>query len=133
MSSAADCFVQTHHTYVHEDMAKILASFRHDAHPMAMLTASFAALGAYAPEANPALKGQTIYSSGASNNKAALALMDKQIYRLIGKSVTLAAMSYRVRQGRPFNRPPHSLSYAGTFLYMLDHLNQVGSVDCSAS
>ena len=38
--------------------------------------------------------------------------------------LALAAMSYRVRQGRPFNRPPQNLSYSETFLYLLDWLNE---------
>jgi citrate synthase len=45
--------------------------------------------------------------------------MDKQIFRLIGKSITLAAMAYRVRSGRNFVRPPAGASYAESFLYML--------------
>lgn len=36
----------------------------------------------------------------------------------------MAALAYRVRQGRPFNTPPPGLSYAGTFFYLLDHLNE---------
>ncbi|KAL0065085.1 hypothetical protein AAF712_007921 [Marasmius tenuissimus] len=50
--------------------------------------------------------------------------MDKQIYRLIGKATSLAAMAYRVRQGREFVTPPHGLSYTGSFLYQMDHLGQ---------
>jgi citrate synthase len=50
--------------------------------------------------------------------------MDKQIFRIIGKSATLAAMAYRVRQGRPFVLPPTGMSYTESFLYMLDHLNE---------
>ena len=46
--------------------------------------------------------------------------MDKQIYRLIGKAITLAAMAYRVRQGRAFVTPPTGMSYTGSFLYQLD-------------
>lgn len=45
---------------------------------------------------------------------ASLAVMDKQIYRLIGKATTLAAMAYRVRQGREFVTPPTGLSYTGS-------------------
>lgn len=70
---------------------------------MSIMTAGLAALGAFAPEANPSLQGQTLYTSGT---RASLALMDKQIMRLIGKSITLASMAYRIRQGRPFNPPP---------------------------
>jgi citrate synthase len=50
--------------------------------------------------------------------------MDKQIFRLLGKSISLAAMAYRVRMGRAFNRPPVGRSYTETFLYMLDYLNE---------
>ena len=76
-------------------------------------------------------------------DRASLANMDKQIYRLIGKAITLAAcvtspillqvlpssytygfashsMAYRVRQGRSFVTPPTGLSYTGSFLYQLD-------------
>lgn len=88
---------------------------------MALMAASFAALGAYAPEANPALAGQKLYTSGTSE---ALAVMDKQIYRLIGKAITVGAMAYRIRQGRSFNKPPTGLSYTASFLYLTDHLNE---------
>ena len=78
----------------------------YDAHPMAILTSAFAYLGSYYSEANPSLQGslhstmqivqfrinifvgQTLYTKG---DKESLAVMDKQIYRLIGKATTLAA------------------------------------------
>ncbi|KAM0752246.1 hypothetical protein T439DRAFT_324313 [Meredithblackwellia eburnea MCA 4105] len=110
-----------HHTYVHRDVDDIVGAFRYDAHPMAILTSSFAALGAFAPEANPSLQGQKLYTQG---DVPSLAVMDKQIYRLIGKSISLAAMAFRIRQGRPFNQPPTGLDYTSTFLYLLDHLNE---------
>ncbi|GAA5952696.1 hypothetical protein JCM21900_000406 [Sporobolomyces salmonicolor] len=110
-----------HHTFVHRDLEDIVGSFRFDAHPMAILTSGFAALGAYAPEANPSLAGQKLYTSGSS---AALQMMDKQIFRLLGKSITLAAMAYRARMGRPFVPPPSHMGYAESFLYMMDHLNE---------
>jgi citrate synthase len=113
-----------HHSFLHRDTENLMSTFRYDSHPMAMLTAGFAALGAYAAEANPSLQGQDLYTKAAKGDNAALANMDKQIYRLIGKAPTLAAMAYRVRQGRPFNRPPLGLSFAGTFLYMIDALNE---------
>lgn len=76
---------------------------------MAIMSSAFAALGSFHAEANPSLQGQKLYSSGSV---ASLKAMDKQIYRLIGKATTIAAMAFRVRQGRPFNRPPIGLSYA---------------------
>lgn len=112
-----------HHTYVHSDIEGIFKSFRYDSHPMSMLTSAFATLGAFAPEANPALQGQKLYSNAASGDLEALRVLDKQILRIIGKAPTLAAASYRMRQGRPFNRPAHGLSYTGNFLYLLDYLS----------
>ena len=52
-----------------------------------------------------------------------------QIYWLIGKAPTLAAMAYRIRQGRPFNRPPSGLSYAASFLYQIDKLGDAVGPD----
>ena len=133
-------------------MNDILTGFellpRYDAHPMSILTSAFAYLGSYYSEANPSLQGgitsnwnstftkrcfclqgQNIFTKG---DKASLALMDKQIYRLIGKATTLAAcvmflflgqmwiaispfrMAYRVRQGREFVTPPTNMSYTGS-------------------
>ncbi|ETW83169.1 hypothetical protein HETIRDRAFT_157258 [Heterobasidion irregulare TC 32-1] len=110
-----------HHSIVHADAEGFFRSFRYDAHPMAILTSAFAYLGSYYSEANPSLQGQTLFTKG---NPASLANMDKQIYRLIGKATTLAAMAYRVRQGREFVTPPTGLSYTGSFLYQMDHLGQ---------
>ncbi|KIJ52580.1 hypothetical protein M422DRAFT_26160 [Sphaerobolus stellatus SS14] len=110
-----------HHSVAHVDAEHLFRSFRYDAHPMAILTSSFAALGSYYSEANPSLQGQTLYTKGDSKS---LAIMDKQIYRLIGKATTFAAMAYRVRQGRPFVVPPQKLSYTGSFLYQMDHLSE---------
>uniref|UniRef100_L2GCP4 Citrate synthase n=1 Tax=Colletotrichum fructicola (strain Nara gc5) TaxID=1213859 RepID=L2GCP4_COLFN len=112
-----------HHTYIHSDIEGMFKSFRYDTHPMAMLQSSFSALGAFAPESNPSLQGQKLYTNAASGDPEALKMLDKQILRIIGKAPTLAAASYRMRQGRPFNRPAQGLSYTGNFLYLLDHLS----------
>ncbi|GAB0137225.1 hypothetical protein EsDP_00005501 [Epichloe bromicola] len=113
----------THHTYIHSDIEGMFKSFRYDSHPMSMMTSAFATLGAFAPEANPSLQGQRLYTSAAGGDVASLRVLDKQILRIIGKAPTLAAASYRMRQGRPFNRPAQGLSYTGNFLYLLDHLS----------
>ncbi|KAJ6508035.1 peroxysomal citrate synthase [Mycena vitilis] len=110
-----------HHSVIHADAEQFFRSFRYDAHPMAILTSALAYLGSYYSEANPSLQGQNLFTKG---DKASLAVMDKQIYRLIGKATTLAAMAYRVRQGREFVTPPTGLSYTGSFLYQMDHLGQ---------
>jgi len=110
-----------HHAVTHADAEQFCRSFRYDAHPMAILTSAFAYLGSYYAEANPSLQGQTLFSRG---DKESLAVMDKQIYRLIGKATTLAAMAYRVRQGRSFVTPPTGLSYTGAFLYQMDFMGE---------
>ncbi|KAH9940957.1 peroxysomal citrate synthase [Amylocystis lapponica] len=109
------------HGVMHSDAEGFFQSFRYDAHPMSMLTSAFAMLGSYYGEANPSLQGQRLYTNG---DRASLATMDRQIYRLIGKATTLAAMAYRVRQGRDFVTPPTGLSYTGSFLYQMDHLGE---------
>lgn len=146
---------------MHADAAGFFRAFRYDAHPMAILTSAFAYLGSYYGEANPSLQGivwllgrrgetlttllgQSLYTNAAKGDPAALRNMDKQIYRLIGKATTLAAMAYRVRQGREFVVPPTGMSYAEScvfsilglwqsrltpaglstrFLFQLDHLS----------
>jgi len=67
------------------------------------------------------MRGQNLYTKG---DAASLAIMDKQIFRLIGKATTFAAMAYRVRQGRGFITPPTGMSYTGSFLYQLDRLGE---------
>ncbi|KAG9009110.1 hypothetical protein FRB94_012506 [Tulasnella sp. JGI-2019a] len=111
------------HTIVHVDAEGLFKSFRYDAHPMAILCSAFAALGSFYEEANPSLKGQNLFTK---TDEASLANMDKQIYRLIGKATTFAAMAYRVRQGRPFVTPPTGMSYTSSFLYQMDYLGQEG-------
>ncbi|KJA19446.1 hypothetical protein HYPSUDRAFT_44191 [Hypholoma sublateritium FD-334 SS-4] len=111
----------SHHGVIHADAEQFCRSFRYDAHPMAILTSAFSYLGSYYGEANPSLQGQSLYTKG---DAASLSIMDKQIYRLIGKATTLAAMAYRVRQGREFVTPPTGLSYTGSFLYQMDHLGE---------
>ena len=94
----------THHTMLHETTKQFMEGFRHDAHPMAMLVSTAAALSAVYPEAkdvhNPANRLH-------------------QIKRLIGKMPTIAAMSYRHSVGFPYVYPDNDLSYTGNFMNML--------------
>ena len=94
----------THHTMLHETTKKFMEGFRYDAHPMAMLVSTVAALATVYPEAkdvhNPANR---LY----------------QIKRLIGKMPTIAAMSYRHSVGFPYVYPDNDLSYTGNFMNML--------------
>jgi len=101
------------HTYIADDLAQLIRSFRFDAHPMSIFIATFAAMSAYAPEANPALQGRDLYTRDHGT-------MDKQIIRILGKATTVAAMAYRIRIGRPFNYPRSDLTYTENMLYMMD-------------
>jgi citrate synthase len=106
--------------------------FSYDAHPMAMMTSAFAYLGSYYSEANPSLQGvpssrpalhskeadcllgQTLFTKG---DKPSLAVLDKQIFRLIGKATTLAACvpcSPSTVTGSPFAGWPTASARAGT-------------------
>ena len=97
------------HTYIHENLAQLMQSFRYDAHPMAMLISSIAALSTFHPEA-----------TGFDDPK----IRQKQVWRILGKLPTIAAFAYRIRIGRPFNYPDSTRGYTGNFLYMLDYLGE---------
>jgi len=94
----------THHTMLHETTKKFMEGFRHDAHPMAMLVSSVAALSTVYPEAR--------HIHDSANRML-------QIKRLIGKMPSLAAMSYRHSVGFPYVYPDNDLSYAENFMNML--------------
>lgn len=93
-----------HHTYLHENIKKLVDSFRYDAHPMGMLMGTVAALSTFYPEA------KNIFDT--ENNEL-------QIKRLIAKLPTIAAFSYRHIMGLPYIYPDNDLSYTGNFLNMM--------------
>jgi citrate synthase len=94
----------THHTMLHETTRKFMEQFRYDAHPMAMLVSTVAALA-------------TVYPDAKNIHNADNRLL--QIKRLIGKMPTIAAMSYRHSVGFPYVYPDNDLSYPENFMNML--------------
>ena len=104
------------HTFIHENMLDYLKSFRYDAHPMGMLVSSIAAMSTFHPEASTALQGDDIYDDEA--------MVNKQIFRSLGKIPTLAACAYRHRIGRGYNYPSNDLGYTENFIYMMDRLSE---------
>ncbi|HYA03784.1 MAG TPA: citrate synthase [Syntrophobacteria bacterium] len=94
----------TYHTMVHENLKKFMDGFNYDAHPMAMLVSSLAALATFYPAAKKVRDGAT---------------RQLEIYRLLGKVITLGAMAYRHTKGLPYVMPDNDLSYSGNFLNML--------------
>ncbi len=93
----------THHTMVHENIKELVAGFRYDAHPMGMLMSTVAALSTFYPEAKDIHDAQ---------------VRRKQIFRLIAKMPTLAALAHRHSMGLPFVYPDNDLSYCANFLQM---------------
>lgn len=98
-----------HHTYIHESLTRLMQTFRYDAHPMSMLISVLGAMRSFHAE---------------SKNFEDPKVMEKQIWRILGKLPTIAAFAYRHRIGRPFNYPDSTRGYSGNFLYMLDFMNQ---------
>src|SRR5712671_4773141 len=99
----------TFHTYVHENMRKFLEGFRYDAHPMAMLNSSVAGLSAFYPSA------RNIFDETERNIS---------IVRLLAKTPTIAAFSYRHVKGLPFVYPDNRLSYVENFLSMVARMSE---------
>eukprot|EP00166_Cyanidium_caldarium_P003083 ctg_2995.g403 len=112
------------HTFLHEDILAQLRTIRHDAHPMGSLISAVSALSTFHPEANPALRGASLYAESEEAR-------NKQVYRLLGKVATIAACVWRAKIGRSFVPPctvygegdtseRNAVSYVGNFLRMLD-------------
>jgi citrate synthase len=94
----------TTHTFVHENIKKLMDGFHYDAHPMGMFVSTIAALSTFYPTAKK-------ISDPAERTLST--------YRLIGKVPTLAAFAYRHSVGMPYIHPDNELSYAGNFLSMM--------------
>jgi citrate synthase len=94
----------TNHTFIHENIKKLIDGFHHDAHPMGILIGTVGALSTFYPDA------KRIFDADARR---------KQIVRLIAKIPTLAAFAQRHAIGLPYVYPDNSLSYAGNFLSMM--------------
>ncbi|MGA8068285.1 MAG: citrate synthase, partial [Terriglobales bacterium] len=94
----------THHTMLNETTKKFMEGFRHNAHPMAMLVSTVAALS-------------TVYPDAKNIHDPENRLL--QIKRLIGKMPSIAAMSYRHSVGFPYIYPDNDLTYPENFMNML--------------
>ena len=94
----------TFHTFLHENLKRLMEGFRYDAHPMGMFVSVAAALSTFYPEArdvgDPAIRMQ-------------------QVVRLIAKTPTIAAWSYRHSKGLPYIYPDNDLGFAANFLSMI--------------
>eukprot|EP00842_Homolaphlyctis_polyrhiza_P000299 jgi/Hompol1/126/HPOL_005238-RA len=126
-----------HHTFLHTQIERQMLTFRYDAHPMGMVISTMSSLSTFDPDANPALKGESLYmkpkiaagkepsASEAAKIAAATNARNRVIFRLLGKVPTIAANAYRHRLGRAYNHPLHgSTNYCENLLYMMDALNE---------
>jgi len=104
--SQKDEFVDivTHHTMVHEQLARLYQGFRRDAHPMAVMVGVVGALSAFYHDALDITNEQHRIISA---------------FRLIAKMPTIVAMSYKYSIGQPFMYPKNNLSYTANFMRMM--------------
>jgi citrate synthase len=93
----------THHTMIHEQMARFYQGFRRDAHPMAVMVAVVGAMSAF------------YHDSTDINDPRQREIAS---HRMIAKLPTIAAMAYKYHIGQPFVYPRNDLSYAANFLHM---------------
>jgi citrate synthase len=103
--------VMTHSTY-HDGLERFIKAFRHDSHPMGMMSTLIAATSTFFPEANPAYVGANVYKDKKVRNT--------HIYTLLGCAPAIAAACYRHKAGKPINQPNENLGYVENFLYMMD-------------
>jgi citrate synthase len=94
----------TYHTFINENIKKVIDGFHYNAHPMGMFEATLGALSTFYPDA------KDIFEPDCRR---------KQIYRLIAKVPTIAAFAYRHRIGMQYAYPDNDLRYEGNFLNMM--------------
>lgn len=94
----------THHTMMHEAFRNFLYGFRHDAHPMAMLTGMLGSLAAF-------YHGDLDLEDPEQRRLAAI--------RLLAKVPTIAAACHRYSIGWPIRYPRNNLEYVNRFLHMM--------------
>ncbi len=92
------------HTYIHENLTKLIDAFRYNAHAMGMAISTVAAMSTFYPEARNIHDPENRW---------------KQIVRLIAKMPTIAAFTYRHHKGLPLAYPDNALNYTQNFLSML--------------
>ena len=94
----------THHTLVHEQLQFLMRGFPRKAHPMAILSGSFASLSAFYHDSLDI----------RDPHQRELAAI-----RMIAKIPTLTAWAYKYSIGQPFMYPQNKLSYSERFLHMM--------------
>jgi citrate synthase len=96
--------IVTHHTMIHEQLARLYQGFRRDAHPMAVMVGVVGALSAF-------------YHDALDINNPQHRIISA--FRLVAKMPTIVAMSYKYSIGQPFVYPRNNLSYTANFMRMM--------------
>src|SRR6266568_2944995 len=96
--------IVTHHTMVHEQLARLYTGFRRDSHPMAVMVGVVGALSAFYHDS---------LDIGNPQHREISA------FRLIAKLPTIVAMAYKYSVGQPFMYPKNDLSYTENFMRMM--------------
>jgi len=94
----------TVHTFLHENVKRLMEGFRYDAHPMGMLVSMLGALSTFYPEASKVDDAE---------------VRMHQVVRLLAKVPTIAAWSYRHSKGLPYVYPDNELGFTSNFLSMI--------------
>lgn len=94
----------THHTMVHDQLARFFNGFRRDAHPMAVMVGVVGALSAF-------------YHDSLDINNPQHRTVSAQ--RLLAKVPTIAAMTHKYSVGEPFMYPRNKLGFVENLMYMM--------------
>ena len=94
----------THHTMVHDQLARFFNGFRRDAHPMAVMVGVVGALSAF-------------YHDSLDINNPQHREISAQ--RLLAKVPTIAAMTHKYSVGEPFMYPKNKFSFVENLMYMM--------------
>lgn len=94
----------THHTMVHDQLARFFNGFRRDAHPMAVMVGVVGALSAF-------------YHDSLDINNPQHRAVSAQ--RLLAKVPTIAAMTHKYSVGEPFMYPRNKLGFVENLMYMM--------------
>jgi citrate synthase len=97
----------TRESPLREGMLRFIQHFPRDAHPMAVLSSTLNALGAYYPHI------------ASNNHQRDLEFFDEAAAIAISKVRTITAHTYRVSRGLPFNYPNPKLPYCENFLHLM--------------
>jgi citrate synthase len=94
----------TRHTLLREDVKHLFEAFPHEAHPMQILASATSALATYYPDALDPLDEEAV---------------DMSARRLIAKTPTMIAWSYKYTVHQPYVYPDNNLDYSSNFLKMM--------------